>query len=61
MAGLDYRPPFRKAERPFGVPNILILGAGPCTVSARVLHAMSAQTLQVQDLTLDKVSLENKK
>lgn len=56
MAGLDYAPPFRKSERPFGVPNIVTLGAGPCTVSPRVLHAMSAQVIQPLNAIHDKVA-----
>lgn len=52
---LDYGPPLKKAERPFGVSNVLTLGAGPCTVSPRVLHAMSQQTLEPLNLTHDKV------
>lgn len=57
MVSLDYSAPFKKAERPFGVSNILTLSAGPCTVSPRVLHALSAQTLQPLNGHFDKVRI----
>lgn len=55
MTTLDYSYPFEVAVRPFGVKNILTLGAGPCTVSPRVLHALSAQTLQPLNKEFDQV------
>lgn len=60
MEVLDYGPPLKKAERPFGVSNILTLGAGPCTVSPRVLHALSAQTIQPINILHDRVRRHNK-
>lgn len=57
MADLEFAPPLRKAERPFGVQNILTLGAGPCTVSPRVLQALSAQIIQTLNMTHAKVRI----
>lgn len=38
---LDYNCPVERSERPFCFTNKLLLTAGPCTVSPRVLEALS--------------------
>lgn len=55
---LDYACPIKKSERPFSYPDTLILTAGPCTVSPRVLKAISEPVVYVyqRDSTFQDVS-----
>lgn len=58
METLDYQPTLKKPERPFGLQNFLAIGAGPCTVSPRVLNALVTPVLQPFNADLVQVKIK---
>lgn len=57
MYKLDYQYEKERMERPFDMPNKLLLGAGPSNCSLRALRALSLPTLAPNSPEMFKVKV----